>query len=168
MKEEEQPKKPLLMAPKKLFKKPLLTRPVITNQPAPVAKPVEAKPEPKPQDEDEKEELIPVVRSKYVNLEVHFKGSWKIFTCERYWSKSQVLNSVCQQLSIPQREKDQYDPNTVSLSLLLPSQSQTIQDFEGLEDGQKVLVEVKSMKPLLETSSSNVSMRASKPIIGGI
>ena len=48
--------------------------------------------------------MIPVVRSKYVNLEVHFQKQWKIFTCERHWTKTEILTNVCKELSIPLRE----------------------------------------------------------------
>jgi len=108
--------------------------------------------------------MIPVVRSRYVNLEVHFQKQWKMFTCERFWSKSDVLDNVCKELNIPQREKDQYLPQTVELFRLNGDQAATINDFESLQDGQKVLVDVQQKKPVI----AEVAPRTAKPVIGGM
>ena len=94
--------------------------------------------------------MIPVVRSKYVNLEVHFQGKWKVFTCERFWNQQSVLQNVCKELNIPLRERDQLLPNSVELFLVEGDQATKLKDFEGLNDGQKVLVEVKTKKAIVQ------------------
>ena len=63
-------------------------------------------PVPVNKEEDDDDEMIPVHRSKYVNLEVHFKKQWKMFTCDRYWTKPEILSNLGKELSIPQREQD--------------------------------------------------------------
>ena len=53
----------------------------------------------------------------------------------------------------------------MNLSLLQGDKSKSIADFEGLNDGFKVLVEVKSNKPLLVDPTS---ARTAKPAIGSV
>jgi len=32
----------------------------------------------------------------FANLEVHFKGNWKMMTCDRRWSTQDILRNICQ------------------------------------------------------------------------
>lgn len=40
----------------------------------------------------------------FVNLEIHFKGSFKLMTCNREWSPQQALACIAQEFKVPSEE----------------------------------------------------------------
>ena len=64
----------------------------------------------------------PGEQSNFVILEVHFKGNYKLMTCERAWSLPEMLAKVAAELLIPNEEQDLFDPCSLVLFLLQEGQ----------------------------------------------
>ena len=68
-----------------------------------------------------------------------------MFTCWRNWTLFDIIKNTCREMSIPEREQDSLNFASVKLSLLSDGGGKSIDDFQDLEDGSKVLVEVSSI-----------------------
>jgi hypothetical protein len=66
-----------------------------------------------------------------------------MITCGRRWTPEEIVRNVSKQLNVAQRDIDNFDFNSLNLSLIDEvGQSTTIDDLRKLSDGNKVLVEV--------------------------
>ena len=39
-------------------------------------------------------------KGRYVNLEIHFRNSFKVMTCGRRWTNEEIIKSVSKQMNI--------------------------------------------------------------------
>ena len=74
-------------------------------------------------------------------------------------------------MKIPEREQDSLDFSSVTLSLLSDGGGKSIDDFRDVEDGQRVLVEVKSVAKVgaqdadLDNDNPDAATRDQTPMI---
>ena len=107
----------------------------------------------------------PAVQSTFVNLEVHFKGNFKLMTCRRSWNHQEALAYIANELSVPQEVQDTYDPCTVSISLIKKEGAfVNLETLLEVEDGMRILIDcqVKSYK---EQTRQNALVGAGTAVI---
>jgi len=77
----------------------------------------------------------------FANVEVHFRGNWKVLTLSRKWSKEEILENLCNSFNIGQSDRDGFDLASLSICVFAgpdnePEAAQNdIEDFTDLQDG---------------------------------